>query len=128
MSLRTRRGGSIFVARYLRSRELQREINAGLNVVESWNRANSVIAYGKGGGLATNRRDEQEMIVACLRILQAALVYVNTLMLQDVLDDPDWANTLSPADRRGLSPLFWTHVLPYGQVHLDMTARLRLRT
>lgn len=59
---------TIFVARYLRSRELQREINAGLNVVESWNRANSVIAYGKGGGLATNRRDEQEMIVACLRI------------------------------------------------------------
>lgn len=119
---------TIFVARYLRTRELQREINAGLNVVESWNRANSVIAYGKGGGLATNRRDEQEMIVACLRILQAALVYVNTLMLQDVLDDPDWADGLSPADRRGLSPLFWTHVLPYGQVHLDMTARLRLRT
>lgn len=119
---------TIFVARYLRSRELQREINSGLNVVESWNRANSVIAYGKGGGLATNRRDEQEMVVACLRILQAALVYVNTLMLQDVLDDPDWADTLSPADRRGLSPLFWTHVLPYGQVHLDMTARLRLGT
>lgn len=119
---------TIFTARYLRSRELQREINTGLNVVESWNRANSVIAYGKGGGLATNRRDEQEMIVACLRILQAALVFVNTLMLQDVLDDPDWADGLSPADRRGLTPLFWTHVLPYGQVHLDMTARLRLRT
>nr|WP_255357044.1 transposase [Pseudonocardia sp. EC080625-04] len=119
---------SIFLARYLRSRELQREIHSGLNVVESWNRANSVIAYGKGGGLATNRRDEQEMVVACLRILQAALVYVNTLMLQDVLDDPDWADTLSPADRRGLSPLFWTHVLPYGQVHLDMTSRLTFVT
>ncbi|WP_103382797.1 Tn3 family transposase [Pseudonocardia dioxanivorans] len=119
---------TIFVARYLRSRELQREINAGLNVVESWNRANSVIAYGKGGGLATNRRDEQEMIVACLRILQAALVFVNTLMLQDVLDDPAWADPLSGPDRRGLTPLFWSHVLPYGQVHLDMTARLALRT
>ncbi|WP_226363221.1 Tn3 family transposase [Pseudonocardia sp. ICBG1142] len=118
---------SLFVARYLRSRELQREINSGLNVVESWNRANSVIAYGKGGGLATNRRDEQEMIVACLRILQAALVYVNTLMLQDVLDDPAWTLT-GDADRRGLSPLFWSHVLVYGQVHLDMTARLHLRT
>src|SRR5664280_3740930 len=48
---------------------LQREINEGLNVVESWNRANSVIFYGKGGDIATNRRDEQETAVLCLRIL-----------------------------------------------------------
>ncbi len=52
---------TIFLARYLRSRQLQREIHEGLNVVESWNRANAVIFYGKGGDLATNRRDEQEM-------------------------------------------------------------------
>jgi len=117
---------TIFVARYLRSRELQREINSGLNVVESWNRANAVISYGKGGGLATNRRDEQELTVACLRILQAALVFVNTLMLQHVLDDPVWADALAEADQRGLTPLFWSHVLPYGEVRLDMTARLRL--
>lgn len=28
---------TIFIARYLRERDLQREINEGLNVVESWN-------------------------------------------------------------------------------------------
>ncbi len=67
---------TIFLARYLRNRDLQREIQQGLNVVESWNRANAIIFYGKGGDIATNRRDEQEMAVACLRILQAALVYV----------------------------------------------------
>ena len=117
---------TIFVARYLRTRDLQREINEGLNVVESWNRANSVIFYGKGGDIATNRRDEQETAVLCLRILQAAMVYVNTLMLQDVLADPDWAAVLNAEDQRGLTPLFWTHVLPYGEVRLDMTARLTL--
>lgn len=37
---------TIFVARYLRDRDLQREINEGLNVVESWNQANSTIFYG----------------------------------------------------------------------------------
>jgi TnpA family transposase len=114
------------IARYLRTRDLQREINEGLNVVESWNGANSVIFYGKGGDIATNRRDEQETAVLCLRILQAALVYVNTLMLQDVLADPDWAAVLNAEDQRGLTPLFWTHVLPYGEVRLDMTARLTL--
>ncbi len=107
---------TIFLARYLRSRALQREIHEGLNVVESWNRANAVIFYGKGGDLATNRRDEQEMSVLCLRILQAALVYVNMLMLQDLLAEPEWADVLTAEDQRGLTPLFWSHVLPYGSL------------
>lgn len=117
---------TIFVARYLRNRDLQREIEDVLNVMESWNRANSIIFYGKGGDIATNRRDERELSVLCLRILQAALVYVNTLMLQDVLADPEWADVLTAADLRGLTPLFWTHVRPYGEVKLDMSHRLEL--
>ncbi|REK86483.1 hypothetical protein DY245_32025 [Streptomyces inhibens] len=115
-----------FMARYLRLRDLQREIEEGQNVMESSNGANSVIAYGKGGEIASNRRDEQEMFVLCLRILQSALVYVNTLMLQDILDEPEWADLLTPADLRGLTPLFWSHVRPYGEVNLDMAARLDL--
>lgn len=117
---------TIFVARYLRNRDLQREINEGLNVVESWNRANAVIFFGKGGDIATNRRDEQELSVLCLRILQAALVYVNTLMIQDILADDAWTSILTPADRRGLTPLFWTHIAPYGEINLDMTRRITL--
>ena len=31
-----------------------------------------------------------------------------------------------PADRRGLTPLFWSHVRPYGDVNLDMDTRLNL--
>jgi TnpA family transposase len=76
---------------YLRSRAEQREVNAGLNVAESWNGANAQIAYGKAGDIATNRRDDAEMTVLCRHILQAAMVYVNTLMIQDVLAEPDWA-------------------------------------
>ncbi|MGI5271818.1 Tn3 family transposase [Nonomuraea sp. CA-218870] len=94
--------------------------------MESSNGANSVIFYGKGGDIATNRREELEMSVLCLRILQAALVYINTLMSQDVLADPGGAELLKPADRRGLTPLFWQHVEPYGEVRLDVAKRLPL--
>lgn len=59
-------------------------------------------------------------------ILQSALVYVNTLMLQDVLGEPEWAELLTPADQHGLTPLFWSHVRPYGEVNLDMGTRLHL--
>lgn len=116
---------SIFIARYLRDRDLQREINAGLNVMESWNQANGVIFYGKGGDLASNRREEQELSVLALRVLQAALVYVNTLMVQEVLAEPG-APQLAAEDLRGLTPLFWSHVAPYGEVRLDISQRIPL--
>jgi hypothetical protein len=79
---------TIFLARYPLQPGAAAEIHEGFNVVESWNRANTVIFYGKGSDLASNHRDEQEMSVLCLRILQAALVYVNTLMLQDCSPSP----------------------------------------
>jgi hypothetical protein len=40
--------------------------------------------------------------------------YVNTLMIQDLLAEPAWAQVLTEEDRRGLTPLFWAHVLPCG--------------
>lgn len=118
---------TLFVSRYLLDRDLQREIEEGLNVVESWNAANAVIYYGKGGEISTNRREEVEMAALCLRILQASLVFVNTLMLQAVLAEPQWSGLLTPVDRRGLTPLFWGHVRPYGEVKLDLGSRLQIR-
>jgi TnpA family transposase len=119
---------TLFVARYLLDRDLQRQIESGLNVVEAWNRANAVICYGKSGEISTNRREEVEMTALCLRVLQASLVFVNTLMLQDVLAEEAWSALLTPADRRGLSPLFWQHVRPYGEVTLDLGSRLSIGT
>ncbi|GAA1975964.1 Tn3 family transposase [Catenulispora subtropica] len=117
---------TIFICRYLRDRDLQRQIEEGLNVVEAWNRANAVIAYGKSGEISTNHKEEVEMTVACLRILQAGLVYVNTLMLQHVLAEPEWEQLLGPADRRGLTALFWEHIRPYGEINLDLGRRLAI--
>ena len=61
------------------------EIHEGLNVVEIWNSANGFIFFGKGGEVASNRLEDQEVAVHALRLLQSCPVYVNTLMLQRVL-------------------------------------------
>jgi hypothetical protein len=84
------------------------------------------IFYGKSGEIATNQRDEQEIAVLSLHLVQACLVYVNTLMLQQVLDDPGWREKMTPEDYRGLTPLIYPHVNPYGMFELDMTKRLAL--
>lgn len=110
----------------LRDRDLQREINSGLNIVEGWHGVNDVIFFGKSGELASNRRDQQELAVLSLHLLQAALVYVNTLMIQDILAEPAWAQRLTDDDKRGLNPLFTSNMTPYGEVKLSMTSRLEL--
>jgi hypothetical protein len=63
----------------LRLPELRREIHEGLNVVENWNSANGFIFYGRAGELATNQREDAEVAMLCLHLLQICLVYINTL-------------------------------------------------
>ncbi len=70
--------------------------------------------------------DRKLISMVALHILQAAIVYVNTLMVQEVLAMPEWEGVLTVDDRRGLTPLFWSHILPYGEVRLNMARRLAL--
>lgn len=115
---------TIFLCQYLQSPELRREIQEGLNVIENWNSANGFILYGKGGEIATNRREDQELTMLSLHLLQLCLVYINTLMLQRILGEPHWERRLTPEDRRGLTPLMYHHVTPYGLFRLNRAERL----
>jgi hypothetical protein len=118
---------TIFLARWLRDRDLQRETNSGLNVVENYNGVGDYIHFGKRGELASNRREEQELSMVCLQILQSSLGFINTLMIQDTLAEPEWAEVLAETDRRGLTPLFTSNMTPYGEVQLRPDHRLDLR-
>jgi len=115
---------TIFLCRYLRMEAFRREIHENLNVVENWNSANSFVFFGKGGEVATNRLEDQEISVLALHLLQNCLVYVNTRMLQSVLGDPGWAARMTPEDHRGLTPLSYAHVNPYGRFEIDLNRRI----
>jgi TnpA family transposase len=115
---------TIFLCRYLHSEALRREINEGLNVVEQWNSANDFIFFARRGEMVSNRREDHQISMLALHLLQNCMVYINTLMLQQVLAAPQWSGNLVARDLRALTPLIWEHVNPYGRFELDMEARL----
>jgi TnpA family transposase len=47
------------------------------------------------GDIASNRLDDQELAVLALHLLQNCLVYINTLMLQQILAEPAWLARLT---------------------------------
>jgi TnpA family transposase len=117
---------TMFLCQYLHQDALRREIHDGLQVIENWNSANAFIFYGKGGEMASNRLEDQELAMLALHLLQMAMVYINTLMIQQVLTDDVWWARMTPDDLRALTPLIYTHITPYGTFRLDMNERLPL--
>lgn len=63
-----------------------------------------------------------------LHLLQISLVYINTLLILNVLSEPLWQQRMTEEDWRSLTPLIYHHVNPYGRIELNMDQRLALAT
>ena len=106
------------------SEELRIEIHEAQNVVERLNSIMGFIFYGKLGEISTNVKNDQELSIVCLHLLQASMAYINTIIFQNVLSRPEWKNVLTQEDDRALNLLFHSHINPYGLFPLDLLKSL----
>jgi hypothetical protein len=67
-----------------------------------------------------------EIGLICLHLLQASFVFVNTLIIQQVLVDPGWYNRMRGRDLAALSPLITQHINSYGRFESYMDSRLEI--
>ena len=79
-----------------------------------------VISSGRRGELATNSREQQEITLLSLQLLQNCLMLVNTILVERTLEKYGLWERLNEEDRRALTPLFHTHINPYGLFELDL--------
>ena len=86
----------------------------------------SDLFYGSAGTIPGSDKEHQEVSMLCLHPLQSALVFINTLLVQSVLKDEKWEARLTAADKRGLSPLFWSNANLYGTIDIQMDRHLDL--
>ncbi len=76
--------------------------------------------------ITVNNREDQEIAILALHLLQICMVCVNTLFVQKVLSEKEWLSRMQPEDFRGLTPLFYGHITPYGEFQLDINKRINI--
>lgn len=75
--------------------------------------------------IISNYRDEQEISMLSLHLLQNCISYINTLLIEQLFtEEPYWERKLGKEDYRALTALFYSHINPYGTFELDLSKRL----
>lgn len=115
---------TIFLCKYLMHESLRQEIQEGLNVVELWNGVSKFIFFGRAGEISSNYLRMQTIAVLSLHMLQLSMVYINTLMIQQIIKEKNLMNKLTAEDKRAITPLIYEHINPYGSFTLDLKQRL----
>ena len=112
----------INICKYLISEDLRKEIDEALNVIENWHSGNKFIFFGRRG--ISSDEIDHELSILSLHLVQSSLVYINTLLLQQVIKEEQFEELLTLEDKRAITPLFYHHVSQYGLYHLDMNERI----
>ncbi len=111
---------TMFLCRYLTTPLLRGETHSALNVIENWNSVNSFIGYGSKSEFHTNDPVIQELIVLSIHLLQNAVILINTIMIDKIINKMEYFPKMETKDFQALTPLFTSNINPYGNFVLNL--------
>jgi TnpA family transposase len=107
---------SIFILTWLIDTALQRRQQIGLNKGEAHHALKSALCLNRKGEIRDRSSDRQAVRAAGLNFLAAVVIYHNTLMLGQLVTDPEMSAAVSRPDLlTHASPLCWDHILLTGE-------------
>jgi len=103
---------SIYILRYLRHPQLQRDVQRSQNRIESYHQLRSAIAQVGGKKELTGRTDiEVEISNQCARLIANAIIYYNSAILSRLLAKHEASQDAKAlALIKKVSPAAWRHV------------------
>lgn len=107
---------SIYLLRYLRDPQLERNVHRSQNRIESYHQLRSAIAQVGGKKELTGRTDiEIEISNQCARLIANAIIYYNSAILSRLLTKYEAAGSAKAlAFIKQISPTAWRHILLNG--------------
>jgi TnpA family transposase len=111
---------SLYLLDYIDSPGLRSNVQRAVNRGESYHQLRRAIAYAHGGRFRVHSQHEQEIWNECARLVANAVVYYNTLILSEVLDELQKRGEVATIEAiKRVSPIAWQHINFYGHYLFD---------
>ena len=117
-------GGAVrtgFLMQYINDPQLRSTIHAGTNKSESFNAFLQWLAFGSGGTLTSNNRDELRKRIKYNHLMANCLIFYNVAEMSRILNDLSQEGyKIEPEAVAGLNPFLTGHANRLGQYDLDL--------
>ena len=111
---------SLYLLDYIGSPGLRKNVQRAVNRGEEYHQLRRAIAYAHGGRFRVRSQHEQEIWNECARLVANTVVYYNSLILSEVLDDLEKHGEMIAVETlKRVSSIAWQHINFYGRYHFD---------
>ena len=112
---------TIFILRYLESRQFRKKINLQLNKGEALHFLRQFIFFANEGKIRRNQEEDQTNQASCLNLVTNAVVTWNTVYMTAVIEQlKKEGHKFEEEDIAHLSPARHEHINPYGKYYFDV--------
>ena len=117
---------TLFMLEWLQSPELRRRVTVGLNKGEAKNALSRAVCFQRRGMVHDRTFDDQRLRAGGLNLVVAAIVYWNTVYLEQAVATLSAAGLAVPDELlQHLSPLAWEHIVLTGEYRWTSDAARR---